>query len=104
MQRILCALPAKKREDSRTQAVSGIVGPTNSFFLIVEGEDHHDGTKQEAIRRANDTTYGLGAAVFTRDLESAHRVAAEIEITTTGPNTSSRAMRIESVALTITVG
>jgi hypothetical protein len=28
------------REDSRTQAVSGIVGPTNSFFLIVEGEPY----------------------------------------------------------------
>ncbi|GMF70617.1 unnamed protein product [Aspergillus oryzae] len=36
-------------------------------------------TEEEAIRRANDTTYGLGAAVFTKDLERAHRVAAEIE-------------------------
>ncbi|KAJ5569819.1 uncharacterized protein N7459_009249 [Penicillium hispanicum] len=36
-------------------------------------------TEEEAIRRANDTTYGLGAAVFTTDLERAHRVAAEIE-------------------------
>lgn len=35
--------------------------------------------EEEAIRRANNTTYGLGAAVFTRDLERAHRVAAEIE-------------------------
>lgn len=33
----------------------------------------------EAIRRANDTSYGLGAAVFTQDLVRAHRVAAEIE-------------------------
>ncbi|KAL3478879.1 aldehyde dehydrogenase domain-containing protein [Aspergillus californicus] len=35
--------------------------------------------EEEAIQRANNTTYGLGAAVFTRDLERAHRVAAEIE-------------------------
>ncbi|KAI9037589.1 aldehyde dehydrogenase [Aspergillus affinis] len=36
-------------------------------------------SEEEAIRRANDTTYGLGAAVFTKDLERAHRVAADIE-------------------------
>ncbi|UNI20458.1 mitochondrial aldehyde dehydrogenase [Purpureocillium takamizusanense] len=33
----------------------------------------------EAVGRANDSTYGLGAAVFTTNLERAHRVAAEIE-------------------------
>ncbi|THW88670.1 ALDH-like protein [Aureobasidium pullulans] len=37
------------------------------------------GNEQEAIDAANDTTYGLGAAVFTKDLERAHRVAEEIE-------------------------
>lgn len=36
-------------------------------------------TEDEAISMANDTIYGLGAAVFTKDLERAHRVAAEIE-------------------------
>lgn len=36
-------------------------------------------TEEEAIAKANDTTYGLGAAVFTRDIERGHRVAAEIE-------------------------
>lgn len=36
-------------------------------------------TEEEAISRANDTTYGLGSAVFTKDLERAHRVARDIE-------------------------
>ncbi|KAH8680627.1 aldehyde dehydrogenase domain-containing protein [Xylariales sp. PMI_506] len=36
-------------------------------------------SEEEAIATANDTTYGLGAAVFTKDLERAHRVASEIE-------------------------
>ncbi|KAL2205217.1 aldehyde dehydrogenase [Sarocladium strictum] len=34
---------------------------------------------EEAISLANDTIYGLGAAVFTTDLDKAHRAAAEIE-------------------------
>ncbi|KAK2795835.1 mitochondrial aldehyde dehydrogenase [Onygenales sp. PD_12] len=36
-------------------------------------------TQEEAITRANDTTYGLGSAVFTKDIERAHYVASEIE-------------------------
>ncbi|KAI5924851.1 aldehyde dehydrogenase domain-containing protein [Camillea tinctor] len=36
------------------------------------------GSEEEAVALANDTTYGLGAAVFTTDLERAHRVAADI--------------------------
>ena len=36
-------------------------------------------TEGEAITRANDTTYGLGSAVFTSDLTRAHRVARQIE-------------------------
>lgn len=36
-------------------------------------------TEDEAIRRANDTTYGLGAALFTQDITKAHRVARLIE-------------------------
>jgi aldehyde dehydrogenase (NAD(P)+) len=36
-------------------------------------------TEEEAIKRANDTTYGLGSAVFTKDIVKAHRVARKIE-------------------------
>lgn len=36
-------------------------------------------TEEEAIERANDTTYGLGAAVFTENITKAHRVARSIE-------------------------
>ncbi|OIW33477.1 aldehyde dehydrogenase [Coniochaeta ligniaria NRRL 30616] len=36
-------------------------------------------TEEEAIHMANDTTYGLGAALFTRNLTRAHGVAREIE-------------------------
>ncbi|KAJ0421640.1 aldehyde dehydrogenase domain-containing protein [Aspergillus carlsbadensis] len=35
--------------------------------------------EDEAVTRANDSTYGLGAAIFTKDIERAHRVAADIE-------------------------
>lgn len=36
-------------------------------------------SEDEAIALANDTTYGLGSAVFTRDLTRAHRVARRIQ-------------------------
>lgn len=36
-------------------------------------------TEEEALDMANDTTYGLGSAVFTQDITRAHRVAKRIE-------------------------
>ncbi|RAO74313.1 uncharacterized protein BHQ10_010325 [Talaromyces amestolkiae] len=36
-------------------------------------------TESEAISKANDSKYGLGAAIFTRDVVKAHRVAGLIE-------------------------
>ncbi len=37
------------------------------------------GDLEEAIELANDTPYGLAAGVFTRDLSTAHRVAARLD-------------------------
>jgi aldehyde dehydrogenase (NAD(P)+) len=36
-------------------------------------------TEEEALEMANDTTYGLGSAVFTQDIVKAHRIAKRLE-------------------------
>ncbi|KAL7628785.1 mitochondrial aldehyde dehydrogenase [Parahypoxylon ruwenzoriense] len=36
-------------------------------------------TEEEAIAMANDTTYGLGAALFSQNVELTHRVASRVE-------------------------
>ena len=36
-------------------------------------------TEKEALRLANDTPYGLGSRIFSKDLERARRVASQIE-------------------------
>ncbi|RFU29425.1 hypothetical protein B7463_g6911, partial [Scytalidium lignicola] len=36
-------------------------------------------TEEEALDLANDTTYGLGSAVFTTDITRAHRIARRLE-------------------------
>ncbi|MFC1529255.1 NAD-dependent succinate-semialdehyde dehydrogenase [Gemmatimonadota bacterium] len=46
-----------------------IFGPVASIITVQDEE--------EAIRVANDTIFGLGAAVFTSDLERGERIAAE---------------------------
>jgi aldehyde dehydrogenase (NAD+) len=48
-----------------------IFGP---FVVLVSFKD-----EAEAIKLANDTTYGLGSAVFSQNIERAHRVASKIE-------------------------
>ncbi|KHO01263.1 aldehyde dehydrogenase [Metarhizium album ARSEF 1941] len=44
--------------------------------------------EDDAIAKANDSSYGLGASVFTRDVQRAHRVTAEIEAGTVWINSS----------------
>jgi betaine-aldehyde dehydrogenase len=43
--------------------------------------------EDEAVRRANDTQFGLAAGVFTRDIARAHRVIARLEAGTCWINT-----------------
>ena len=44
-------------------------------------------TEEEALRRANDTEFGLAASVFTKDLTRAHRMSAGFEAGTCYINT-----------------
>lgn len=44
--------------------------------------------EEDAINKANNTDYGLGASVFTENLSRAHRVAEEIEAGTVWVNSS----------------
>ncbi|HEV2447425.1 MAG TPA: aldehyde dehydrogenase family protein, partial [Candidatus Sulfopaludibacter sp.] len=48
-----------------------IFGPVVSAMRFGEAE--------EAVRIANDTTYGLAAAIWTRDIRLAHRLARDLQ-------------------------
>jgi betaine-aldehyde dehydrogenase len=45
------------------------------------------GTEEEVITRANATEFGLGAGVFTRDIQRAHRVIGQLQAGTCWINT-----------------
>ncbi len=47
-------------------------------------------TEEDAVRLANDTIYGLAAAVWTRDMDAAHRLSSAIRAGTVWVNTYDR--------------
>ena len=58
-------------DDDMEHVRDEVFGPLMSV-LPFDAED-------EAVARANDTSFGLAAAVFTKDINRAHRVAAELQ-------------------------
>ena len=65
-------------DDGDTVACEEIFGPVLSVF---EWSD-----REAVIKRANDTDFGLAAAVWTQDVTDAHEVAAELEAGTVWVN------------------
>ncbi|KAM7053489.1 4-trimethylaminobutyraldehyde dehydrogenase [Molossus nigricans] len=57
--------------DDMTCVKEEIFGPVLSILSF--------DTEAEVVERANNTSFGLAAGVFTRDLQRAHRVAAELQ-------------------------
>lgn len=58
-------------DDDMVHVRDEVFGPLMSV-LPFDSED-------EVVARANDTSFGLAAAVFTKDINRAHRVAAELQ-------------------------
>ena len=48
-----------------------LFGPVASVFIVTDG--------MEAVRQANDTDYGLGASIWTADLERGWKMAREVQ-------------------------
>ena len=65
-------------ENSMTIAREEIFGPVLGIIPF--------GDEDEALRIANDTTYGLSAAIWTRDLSRAHRLSRELRAGTVWVN------------------
>ncbi|WP_435152697.1 NAD-dependent succinate-semialdehyde dehydrogenase [Haladaptatus sp. DFWS20] len=57
--------------DGSPAANEELFGPVASVFKVADTE--------EAIRRANDTTFGLGASIWTQDKRQAKQVARDVE-------------------------
>ena len=68
--RVLSTHRPDRRHQGHARLRRGAVGPV-AAIIPVKNED-------EAIATANDSVYGLGGAVLTRDLTRGERIAAEL--------------------------
>jgi acyl-CoA reductase-like NAD-dependent aldehyde dehydrogenase len=59
------------RKPSREVAAKEIFGPVCPIFLVDDEDD--------AIDRANDSIYGLGATIWTQDMARAKHVSSQLE-------------------------
>jgi len=59
---------------------------TKETFGPVVAISKFNGTEDEAVRLANDTVYGLGSMVYTKDSEKANRIASLIDAGQVGIN------------------
>jgi acyl-CoA reductase-like NAD-dependent aldehyde dehydrogenase len=66
-------------KNEMTIAREEIFGPVAAAIEFADVED--------AVRQANDTPYGLAAAVWTRDISKAHRIARQLKAGTVWINT-----------------
>ncbi|HEX7298795.1 MAG TPA: aldehyde dehydrogenase family protein [Solirubrobacteraceae bacterium] len=64
------AVVAEPGDDSRL-VTEEVFGPVLPVFRFTDFDD--------AIRRANDTRYGLGSSIWTHDVRNIHRAAQEID-------------------------
>lgn len=59
-------------DDSMTVMAKETFGPVCSIKLV--------GSEEEAVERANATEYGLGATIWTRDMDKASRLASQLQV------------------------
>jgi acyl-CoA reductase-like NAD-dependent aldehyde dehydrogenase len=73
--------------------LSGITPDMRAYYEELFGPVamlHKVGSTQEAIKLANDSPYGLGSTVFTRDIKEANYLADQLEVGMVALNTTIR--------------
>jgi acyl-CoA reductase-like NAD-dependent aldehyde dehydrogenase len=74
-----------RRVDSTSGETRTTINPANGLPLVeVANCDTRDA--EDAVQIANDSIYGLAGAVWSRDINTAHKVADKVRVGTMGIN------------------